>query len=66
MAKHGGALRTARPILAGHVLVGLKGGAVRLRASENVVPVRLVATAIIHLTLLGERGLLSEIIGAMQ
>jgi len=26
----------SHPILAGHVLVGLKGAAVRLRASENV------------------------------
>ena len=36
VAKHRRAFRTARPILAGHVLVGLKGAAVRLRASENV------------------------------
>ena len=66
VAKHRRALRTARPILAGHVLVGRKSGAIRLRAGKNVVAIGLVADAIIYLTLLGERGLLGEIIGAVQ
>jgi hypothetical protein len=60
VAKHRRAFRTARPILAGHVLVGRKSGAIRLRAGKNVVAIGLVADAIIYLTLLGERGLLGR------
>src|SRR6516225_6343012 len=66
VAKHRRAFRTARPILAGHVLVGRKSGAIRMRAGKNVVAIGLVADAIIYLTLLGERGLLGELIGAVQ
>ena len=66
VAKHRRAFRTARPILAGHVLVARKSGAIRLRAGKNVVAIGLVADAIIYLTLLGERGLLGEIIGPVQ
>ena len=41
--------------------------AVRLRAGEDVVPVRRVAAAVDHLALLGQRGLLADlVVGAVQ
>ena len=44
-----------------------EGGAVGLRAGEDVVLVRLVAAALDHLALLGERRLLGEVVvGAVQ
>src|SRR5689334_4472139 len=66
MTKHSGSLRTTRPVLAGHVFVGRESGAVWLRTSENIVTVRIVAAPIVYLPFLAERGLLGEIVGAMQ
>ena len=61
VAEHGAALRTARPVLAGHVLVGRECFAVRGGASQNIVAVRLIAKAIYDLTLLGQIVLLIEL-----
>src|SRR5262249_30239284 len=48
--------------LAGTVVAGGKGGAVRLRSRQHVVTVRRVANAVDHLALLGKRGLLGEVV----
>jgi hypothetical protein len=67
MPDHGGALRRARPVLAGAVLAGRKGRAVSLRAREHVVAIRRVAGAVDDLALFGERGLLGEVVaGAVE
>src|SRR5215217_6191380 len=68
MAHHGHALGAAlRPVAAGHVLIAGKGGAVCLRAGEDVVLVRLIAAALHHLALLAQGRLLGEIVaGAVQ
>ena len=67
MAEHGGPLRAARVVLAGHVLVGRKGVAVRLRAGEDVVAVRLVAAAVDDLAFLRQIVFLVElVVGAVQ
>src|SRR6201995_976708 len=64
MPEHGRALRAARPVAAGTVLVARISGTVRLRAGQDVVPVRRIAAAIVHLAFLRERGLLGEVVGA--
>src|SRR6185437_11586794 len=46
VAEHDGALRAARVVFAGHILVRRKGTTVRGRAGQNVVSVGLVAEAI--------------------
>src|SRR5689334_8538044 len=67
MAHHGGAGGAARPVLAGAVLAGREGGAVGLRAGEDVVGVGLIATAVHGLALLGQGGLLGELVpGAVE
>src|SRR5690242_19232921 len=67
MADHGSALRAARPVLAGAVVAGGKGGAVGLRSRQHVMAVRRVTAAIDHLALFGKRRLLGEIVvGAVQ
>src|SRR5829696_8288072 len=67
MADHRGALRAARPILAGAVFAGRKRGAVRLRSRQHIVAVRRVAGTADDLALFGERGLLGEVVaGAVQ
>src|SRR5688572_33424962 len=64
MADHGGTLGTApRPIAASPVLRACERGAIRLRAGEDVVPVGAVASAVDDLALLGERGLLGQVVG---
>lgn len=67
VTKHHGTLRAARVVLAGHVLIGGKGFAVRRRAGQNVMSVRLVAAAVDDLTLLGQIVPLVELVaGAVQ
>ena len=64
MTKHGRALRAARPVPAGTILVPGEGGSVRLRTCEDVVPVRRVAAAVIDLAFFRQRGLLAKIVAA--
>src|ERR1041384_842061 len=66
MAEHSSALRAARPVLAGLVLARRKGAAVRHRAGQRVVLVGRIAAAIDDVALLGQRGLLCQIVLAMQ
>src|SRR5262245_63283686 len=67
MPDHGGALRAARPVLASSIVAGGKGGAVSLRSRQHVVAVRRVTGPVDHLALLGERGLLGEVVaGAVE
>src|SRR4051794_10930804 len=46
MAEHCRALHAASPVLAGAVLAGIEGGAVGLRAGQDVVPVWGVAAPV--------------------
>src|SRR5690606_31954189 len=66
MADHGGAVAAAGPVAAGAILPGRERGAVRLRAGQDVVPVRAVAAAVDYLAPLVERGLLVEVVVAVQ
>src|SRR5947208_13208893 len=66
MADHGGALRVARPVVAGLVFARREGAAVRLRAGQRVVLVGGVAAAVDDVTLLGQGGLLRQIVVAVQ
>src|SRR5262249_17234474 len=62
MADHRRALTALCPVAAGAVVAGREGGAVRLRAGEDVVHVRCVATAVDHLALLVQRRLLGDVV----
>ena len=62
MAEHGGADGAARPITAGHVITSREGSAVRLRAGEDVVHVRLVAARVDGLALLAEAVFLADFV----
>src|SRR5262249_49619575 len=53
MADHRRALAALRPVAAGAIVAGRERGAVGLRAGEDVVHVRGVATAVDGLALLG-------------
>src|SRR5439155_10348245 len=66
MSDHGGALRRARPVLAGAVLAGGKRGPVRLRSRQHVVPVGRVAATVDDLSLLAQGALLGQAVGAVQ
>ena len=67
VAEHGGARAALRPVAAGHVRAAREGGAVALRAGEDVVSVRGVAAAVHELAFLVERGLLVQVVrGAVQ
>src|SRR3954447_12723222 len=66
MTEHGRALCGAGPVAAGAVLAGPECGAVGLRAGQHIVAVRRVAAAVDDLGLLAERGLLGEVVGAVQ
>src|SRR4029077_516389 len=63
MAQHCRALRARRPVLAGAIVRAGERGTVRLRAREDVMPVRLVADAVVDVALLAECRLLGEIVG---
>ena len=64
MTEHGGALRAARPVLAGAILVPGEGGSVRLRTCEDVVSVRSIAAAVINFAFFRQRSLLGKIVVA--
>src|SRR5215831_7895148 len=66
VADHGRPLGALRPVAAGPVLAGWKRAAVRRGAGEDVVPVGRVAAAVDHLALLAQRGLLANIVLAVQ
>src|SRR5437667_9429942 len=67
MADHGGALRAARPVLAGAIVAGRERGAVGLRSRQHVVAVRRVAAAVDDVALFAQCSLLAEIVaGAMK
>src|SRR5438093_1131239 len=62
VAKEGRTLAAARPVAASRVLARRESPAVGLRAGEDVVHVRRVIDAVDRLALLGERGLLREVV----
>src|SRR5260370_21204444 len=64
MPDHGSALRRTRPVLAGAVVARCERGTVGLRSRQYVVTVRRIAAAVDDLALLGERGLLGEVVAA--
>src|SRR5256712_1236968 len=66
MADHRRPLAALRPVAAGAILAGRERGAVRLGAGQDVVHVRRVAAALDHVTLLGQRRLLGDIVLAVQ
>src|SRR5262245_21769169 len=66
VADHGRPLSALRPVAASSILTGGKRAAVRRGASQDVVPVGRVATAVDHLARLVERRLLGEIVVAVQ
>src|SRR4051794_36292600 len=66
MTEHGRALRAARPIMTGTVVAGRKRSAVRLRAGQDIVPVWRIAAAIDDFPLFAKRGLLGQMIVAVQ
>src|SRR5215470_8656349 len=67
MADHRRALTALCPVATGAVVAARKRGPVRLRAGQDVVHVRCVATTVDHLALLGQRRLLAEVVvGTMQ
>src|SRR5262249_20603879 len=66
MPHYCGALRAARPIMAGFVFAGRKGAAVGLRAGQRVVLVGGVAAPVDNVTFLGQRGLFGQIVVAVQ
>src|SRR5262245_44675080 len=67
MTDHGRAGGALGPVAAGAVVAGRERAAVRLRAGQDVVPVRRVAAAVDHLAFFIERALLGElVVGAVQ
>src|SRR3989442_2447228 len=66
MAEHRCPLAALRPVAACTILTGRERGAVRLGAGQDVVHIRRVATPVDHLTLLGQRRLLADVVLAVQ
>src|SRR6478735_6283587 len=66
VADHRRTLAALGPVAAGRVDAAGDRRAVGLRAGQDVVHVRRVATAVDDIALLGERGLLGEVVRAMQ
>src|SRR5262245_32928172 len=67
MTDHRRAGAALRPVAAGAILTGRKRPPVGLRTGQHVVPIGRVATAVDHIALFAERGLLAElVVGAMQ
>src|SRR5580693_1248986 len=66
VAEHGSAFGAAGPIAARAILAGRECRAVRLRAAQGVMPVGRVAAAIDDVAFFGKRGLLGQVILAMQ
>src|SRR5580692_4431061 len=66
VTEHGSAFGAAGPIAARAILAGRERRAVRLRAGQGVMPVRRVAAAIDDVAFFGKRGLLGQVVLAMQ
>src|SRR5260221_9094002 len=66
MAKHGRARAARRPVAAGRVAAVADRAAVGCRAGQHVVRVGRVAPAVDHFAFLAERGLLVEVVPAVQ
>ena len=66
VADHHGALRAAGAVLARAIFASRECTAVHGRAGQDVVPVGLVTASIDHLAFFGKRGLLGEVVGAVQ
>src|SRR6267143_1391689 len=66
MADHRRSLAALRPVAARAVLAGRERGAVGLGARQDVVHVRRVAAPVHRLALLGQRGLLADVVLAVQ
>src|SRR6185312_5654692 len=66
MSQHHRARRATRIVLAGTVVASAERGTVRLRPSEDVVPIRRIATPVVDVALLRERRLLGQIVGSVQ
>src|SRR5262245_8795089 len=67
MTDHRRAGAALRPVAAGAILAGRERPPVGLRAGQHVVPIGRVATAVDHVALFTERGLLAElVVGAVQ
>ena len=62
MADHRGALRTARPVLAGAVVAGREGAAFRGRSGQHVMTVRCEADARNDLAALAQRCVEAELV----
>src|SRR6186713_2068476 len=66
MSQHDRALRAARIVLAGAVVASTERSPVRLRTSEDVVPVWRVTAPVGHVTFFAERRLLGQIVRSVQ
>src|SRR5947199_3524389 len=67
MADHRGALGAAHPIMAGPVLGGREGSAIRLGAGQEIVIIRRKTASRDHRAALGERGPIVQLVAvAMQ
>src|SRR5438552_15101552 len=66
MADDRGTLRAARPVLAGLVLARRTGAAIWHRAGQRVMLVGRIAAAVDDVALLGQRGLLCQIVLTVQ
>src|SRR5215469_2497430 len=66
MPEHRRSLTAARPVVAGLVVTRRKRRAVGLRAGQRVVPVGSVAAAVDDIALLGQCGLLGDVVFTVQ
>src|SRR5262245_37454530 len=66
MTDHRRPLTALRPVATCAILASRERGAIRLTAGEDVVHVRRVAAAVDHLSLLGQRRLLGDVVLAVQ
>src|SRR5450755_2722850 len=66
MAELRGTVAAFGPVAAGLIVAARKGGAVRLRAGQDIVLVGCVAPAVDHFSLFVERRLLGQVVAAMQ
>src|SRR5437667_7602853 len=66
VADHGRPLAALRPVAARTVLAGREGGAVGLGARQDVMHVRRISTPVHGLALFGQRGLLADVVLAVQ
>ena len=60
------AVAALRPVAAGAVIRAGERGAVGLRTGQDVVHVRRIAAPVHHLAFFGQRGLLRQVVGAVQ